>query len=129
MAVKKSALTRGVVGSQEGGKRIADLERRLIKCKRDFEKYFNGLEKKPPLAEFEALNRSFRELTRVGYSTSILRFKVENLIARWQVWRALWQRQMLRMEEGTYKTGVGAVPGSAVAKLRARRESRHGREK
>ncbi len=124
MAVKKSALTRGVVGSEEGGKRLADLERRLIKCKRGFEMYFNGIEKKPPLVEFEALKRAFRDLTRVGYSTSVLRFKVTNLIARWQTWRALWERQMLRMEEGSFKPGVGAAPGRATEQLRARRQRR-----
>lgn len=126
MAVKKSALTRGVVGSEEGGKQLQDLERRLINCKRGFEMYFNGVEKKPPLMEFESLKRSFRELTRVGYSTSVLRFKVENLIARWQAWRALWERQLQRMEEGTLKPGVGAAPGTAVERLRARRRQQRG---
>ena len=121
MAIKKSALTRGVVGSEEGGKQLQDLERRLINCKRGFEMYFNGVEKKPPLMEFEALKRSFRDLTRVGYSTSILRFKVENLIARWQAWRALWERQLQKMEEGTLKPGIGAAPGTAVERLRQRR--------
>ncbi len=120
VARKKSALTRGVVGSEEGGKRLADLERRLLQCKRNFELYFNGLEKKPPLVEFEALKRAFRDLTRVGYSTSVLRFKVQNLIARWQVWRALWERQMLKMEQGTYKPGVGAAPGRATERVRGR---------
>ena len=82
--------------------------------------YFNGLEKRPPLREFEGLKRSFRDLTRVGYSTSTLRFKVSNLIARWQVWRSLWERQMLRMEQGTYKPGVGAAPGRATERQRNR---------
>lgn len=121
MAVKKSALTRGVVGSLEGGKRLAELEARLMSCKRSFDMYFNGIEKTPPLVEFEALRRAFRDLTRTGYSTSALRFKVQNLIARWQTWAALWERQMQKMEEGTFKPGVGARPGRASEPPRPRK--------
>lgn len=104
----------------EGGKTLAELETRLMNCKRGFDMYFNGLEKTPPLVEFEALKRAFRDLTRTGYSTSALRFKVQNLIARWQTWRSLWERQLLKMEEGTYKPGVGARPGRAGEPVRGR---------
>lgn len=121
MAVKKSALTRGVMGSEEANKRLDALDMRIEKCKRAFDMYFNGFEKRPPLIEYEKLKRDIRNLRNTGYSTATLRFKVQNMIARWQVMSALWDRQLQKMETGEFKPGVGAKAGRASETLRQRR--------
>ncbi len=111
MAEKKTALTRGVKGSAETNAKLADLERRMLAVKRAFEMYFNGLEKRPPLVEFQQLTREFRGLSGSGYATATLRFKVQNTISRFNQYKTLWERQMRKFEEGSYKPGVGAAPG------------------
>ena len=121
MAKKKSALTRGVLGSEEANKRLDQLQMRMEKCKRSFDMYFNGFEKKPPLIEYEALKREVRNLRNTGYATATLRFKVQNLIARWSVMSSLWDRQLEKFERGEFKPGVGAKAGRASESLGRRR--------
>lgn len=121
MAKKKTAMTRGVLGSEEANKRLDQLQMRIEKCKRNFDMYFNGMEKKPPLREFEKLKRDIRNLQNTGYATATLRFKVQNLLARWQLISALWERNLQKMERGEFKPGVGARAGSATQRLRGGR--------
>ncbi|MCO4761780.1 MAG: hypothetical protein KC502_09765 [Myxococcales bacterium] len=111
MADKKLGLTRGVKGSAETNRELADIEQRMMKVKRAFEMYFSGVEKVPPLREFERLKRDVRAMTGTGYATATLRFKVQSLIARFNQYRNLWERQLRKFEDGTYRPGVGAAPG------------------
>ncbi|GEM_PF-3591967 len=121
MAKKKTAMTRGVLGSEEANKKLDALQLRIEKCKRKFDMYFNGIEKIPPLKEYDRLKRDVRDLRKTGYATATLRFKVQNMIARWQIISALWDRQLLKMERGEFKPGVGAKPGRDLSSLRQRR--------
>ena len=113
---KQKGFQSSVAGSSETNVRLAQLEQRLMRCKRSFEMYFSGLEKLPPLKKFDALKIDFRRLSEHRYSTAVLRFKVQNMMARWQSMRKLWERQMLQKERGSYKPGVGAAPGRAVGR-------------
>ena len=121
MAKKKSALTRGVLGSAEANNKLDTINVRIEKCKRSFDKFFNGFDKVPPLIEFGAIKREVRLLHKTGYSTATLRFKVQNMISHWQIMASLWERQMLKMERGEFKPGVGARAGSASENLRSHR--------
>ncbi len=121
MAKKKTAMTRGVMGSEEANRKLDALGVRIDKCKRGFDQYFNGLEKKPPLREYEQIKREIRSLQKVGYATATLRFKVQNMIARWQVMSALWDRNLQKLERGDIKFGVGARPSRGSKELKGGR--------
>lgn len=108
---KKGGATRGVKGSAVANKELADIERDMMKVKRGFELYFSGLEKVPPLREYEALKRAVRGLMSTGYATATLRFKVQSTIARFSQYRNLWDRQLRKFEDGSYRPGAGAAPG------------------
>ena len=115
MAEKKTTgMTRGVRGSTETNQDLADIEQRMMKVKRAFDMYFNGLEKAPPLVEYEQLKRAVRGMTGTGFATATLRFKVQSTIARFNQYRNLWDRQLKRFEDGTFKPGVGAAPGRST---------------
>lgn len=118
---KKTAINRGVLGSEAANKKLDQLEMRIEKIKRKFDAFFNGFEKKPPLVEFQALKREVRTLHKTGYSTATLRFKVQNMIARWQIMASLWERNMLKMERGEFKPGVGAKAGRPSSESIGRR--------
>lgn len=112
---KPSPHTRAPQGSEATNRKLSDLEQRLLRLKRDFEMYFNGFEKLPPLDAFERLKTDVRSLTNDNYSTAVLQFKVTNFISRFNQFRALWERQLQQFEVGQFKTGrrvslVGGAP-------------------
>ncbi len=97
------AVGKGPLGSEKAGQQLAQLEIRLEQLRRKMNMYFNGFDKVPPTFEFEALKREFREFASQGFSTGQSRFKAQNLIAKWQVMRTMWERDLARMEEGKFK--------------------------
>jgi len=103
---------KGPLGSEKATAQLVELEQKLERMRRKFAAYFNGFDRLPPTLEFEALKREFRELTSQTFSTGQSRFKVQNLIARWQLQRSMWERDLVRMEEGKFK------PGSQASALR-----------
>lgn len=112
---KPVGITRAVAGSEATNRKLAELETRMMALKRDFDMYFNGFEKLPPLARFDALEREVRGLTDSNYSTAILQFKVTNFISRFNQFRAMWRRQLQQLEDGDFKSGrkvslVGGKP-------------------
>lgn len=114
---KPSPHTRATQGSEATNRKLADLEQRLLSLKRDFEMYFNGFEKLPPLDAFERFKRDVRGLTNDNYATAILQFKVTNFISRFNQFRSLWERQLLQFEVGQFKVGrkVSLVGGRSRA--------------
>ena len=108
---KPSAATRGVMGSEKAVIQLAQLESKLELLTRKFNRYFNGFERVAPQLEFEAMKREMRDLQAQAFSTGQSRFKAQNLVARWQVHRSRWERDLARKEEGTFK------PGASVAAM------------
>jgi hypothetical protein len=105
-------MTRTIQGSEPTNRKLAELETRLRNLKRSFDMYFNGVDKLPPLSDFDALKRDVRGLTDANYSTAVLRFKVQNFVSRFNQFRSLWERQLQQLEDGSFKSGrrVALVP-------------------
>jgi hypothetical protein len=109
------------MGSSEAQRVIVRLEKELRDLKRAFELYFAGVERRPPIEDFEKLKKSFAGLVGRGFATAQVRFRVENLLSRWQTYRAKWERDLAKMEVGKFKRGIGAAPGRGVEESRARK--------
>ncbi len=109
---KQTGMTRAIQGSEATNRKLAELETRLRNLKRSFDMYFNGIDKLPPLTDFDALKRDVRGLTDANYATAVLRFKVQNFISRFNQFRSLWERQLQQLEDGSFKSGrrVALVP-------------------
>ncbi len=103
------AVGRGPVGSEKAAQQLAHLEIRLEQIRRKLNMYFNGFERVPPTLEFDALKREFREFASQGFSTGQARFKAQNLISKWNMMKAMWERDLVRMEEGKYKPNAHHV--------------------
>ncbi len=103
--------SKGPLGSDRAGQQMAAIENRLEHLRRKFQMYFNGFDRTPPITEFEALKRDVRDLQQSGFVTAQARFKAQNLVARFQVQRALWDRELQRREEGLARPGVAAPKG------------------
>ncbi len=110
---------RAPVGSEKAAQQLTHLEQRLEVVRRKFQQYFNGFDRQPPTLEYEALKREFREFQSNTYSTGQARFKAQNLMARWQLQRTIWERDLQKMEEGTYKTGVSRAGRQGQGQIEA----------
>ncbi len=97
------AVGKGPVGSEKAAQQLQYLEQRIEIMRRKFNMYFNGFERVPPNVEFDQLKREFREFATQGFSTGQARFKAQNLIARWNLLKNIWDRDLQRMEEGKFK--------------------------
>ena len=75
---KPVGMTRGVLGSDATNRKLTELDTRMLSLKREFDQYFNGIDRLPPLLHFENLKRDVRALTSTNYATAVLRFKVQN---------------------------------------------------
>lgn len=97
------AIGKGPVGSDKAAQQLQHLETRLEVIRRKFNMYFNGFEKTPPTLEFDSLKREFREFGTQAFSSPTFRFKAQNLIAKWNLMRTMWERDLQRMEDGRFK--------------------------
>lgn len=102
---------KGPLGSDKATAQMNALESKIDHLRRKFQMYFNGFDRIPPVTEYEALKREFRELQQTGFVTAQARFKAQNLVARFQVQRGLWDRELMRREEGLARPGLAAPHG------------------
>jgi ABC-type arginine transport system ATPase subunit len=103
------------VGSDRAAQQMAAIEGRIDHLRRKFQMYFNGFDRVPPLTEYESLKRDVRELQQTGFATQQARFKAQNLTARFQVQRSMWDRELVRREEGLARPGQAAVKSHGPA--------------
>jgi len=89
--------------SQQIKKRIETLTRDLDSLRFTFEQYFLGLERIPPLAKRQAVQRSFRDLANAYIKNTALKFKLKQLVARHSSLSNYWNRILRQIDEGTYK--------------------------
>ena len=105
--------SKGPLGSDRAGQQMAAIESRLEHLRRKFQMYFNGFDRTPPTTEYDALKRDVRELQQTSFVTAQARFKAQNLVARFQVQRSMWDRELVRREEGLTRPGVAPLKGHA----------------
>ena len=98
--------------TKEIDKELDTLETALTSLKRDYEIYFSGGSKLPPLSGHRRLEnqmRRFSTLTSLSYAQ---RFRFNNINARFNTFADLWNKQMRYKEEG--RTPSGGVLQTAV---------------
>lgn len=70
---------------------------RLIK---EWERFFAGVRKTPPVGERERLTRRLRVLTDEGAGRHAEQFRLEQLQSRFQSYSMMWERMLREREEG-----------------------------
>ncbi len=101
--------SKGPLGSDRAAQQMLAIESRIEHLRRKFQMYFNGFDRVPPLTEYDALKRDVRDLQQTGFATQQARFKAQNLVARFQVQRSMWDRELVRREEGLARPGQAPV--------------------
>ena len=90
------------------GPDVVQLERWLDDLARRWERYFARDPKvpRPPERERAALERRLRDVSREEIRSTVLQFRLEQLLHRFSTYTALWQRQLREQEEA--RTARGA---------------------
>jgi len=83
---------------------LTQLHGRLEALRKEYERYFMGLEKRPPHAEKERVIRAIKLFDPGG--NSVDRFKHRNLVQRLVTFQQYWTRIERAMEAGTYRREV-----------------------
>jgi len=90
---------------------LEELDLALTMLKRDYEIYFSGGLKLPPLEAHRKIEGEIRKLSRITGLNYAQRFRYNNLSARFNSYVDLWNKQMRYKEEGrTPSGGVLQIP-------------------
>lgn len=97
MAVKSNMYKQGASRAEAAvalDREIAKLEEDIRRLKNDFDIYFNGAQKRPPL---EARARVDSQIRRVSDNRSLSyaqRYQLNSIVAKYTSYRELWRRNM-----------------------------------
>jgi len=71
-----------------------------------YEKYFLGIDRKPPEQERKKISGKARELRSANIRNTALKFKINTLFAKLISFERMWDRTLREIEDGTYKRDV-----------------------
>src|SRR3954470_10864087 len=106
---------------------LDELEKRLERLRSLYEQYFIGIEKIEPSVPRQDVDRRIHALRKTQIRNTAKRFKLQNIIQRYNAFQQYWVRICREIENGTYHRHVaraqsrfGDVPLTAAARRRAR---------
>ena len=76
------------------------IEKSIRQLQIDWEKFFGGVEKKPPVDAKARLEALFRRYANAEIRNNTERFRFQNLTSRYQTFAELWAKRLRAMEEG-----------------------------
>ena len=85
---------------------LHDTEVKLARLRALYEQYFQGIEKLEPTVARKDMDRSMEFLKKNLPRNTALRFRTQQLSARYGTYLTYWQRITREIEEGTYKRDV-----------------------
>ncbi len=71
-----------------------------------YEKYFLGIDRRPPEQERKRVSQKAREMRNAAIRNTALKFKINTLFAKLLSFERMWDRTLREIEDGTYKRDV-----------------------
>jgi hypothetical protein len=71
-----------------------------------YEKYFLGIDRRPPDEERKRISKKAREMRESLVKNTALKFKIGTLFAKLLSFERMWDRTLREIEDGTYKRDV-----------------------
>ena len=71
-----------------------------------YEKYFLGIDRRPPEAQRRQVSEKMRLLKTTTVKNTALKFRIQTLFAKLISFERMWDRTLREIEEGTYKRDV-----------------------
>ncbi len=106
---------------------IDEIQRFMQQVKNEFEMYFMGILRRPPLEKHRELKRMFHQITQNPPVNTGVVYKIRVLRTRFNSLSLLWLRTVKQIEEGTYK-GQRFMADRREAQRKKERESRKSAE-
>jgi hypothetical protein len=85
---------------------IDELDEGITSLQVLYEKYFLGIDRRPPEQERKKVSTRMRELRTTTVKNTALKFRIQTLFAKLISFERMWDRTLREMEEGTYKRDV-----------------------
>ena len=95
-----------MITSERLGEELDAAEERLTWLYTTYEKYFVGVDRRPPERERKELSERIRKFRTSTTKNTALRFRINTIFARLLSYERLWDRTLREMEEGTYRRDV-----------------------
>ena len=87
----------------EVAQEVEDVEVALHALRGQYEQYFMGIEKRPPVWAHDQFKKRLTALKTVPARNSALSFRIQSLQATALTYERLWSRTLQEIEDGTYK--------------------------
>jgi len=81
---------------------LEQIDRKLRELVTGYEQYFAGVEKREPMLDREKLAKRLRKLVTRRITQTELRFRTQNLSARYNSYSGYWDRILRLIDEGRY---------------------------
>jgi hypothetical protein len=102
---KASAAAAGASWAQVA-EEVDGVEALLHALRGQYEQFFLGIEKRPPLKAHQQFTKRLSALRTVPARNSALSFRIQSLQAAASTYERLWSRTLQEMEDGTYRRDV-----------------------
>ena len=85
---------------------LDELEEAITNLQVLYEKYFLGIDRRPPEQERLRVSRKMREMRTTMVRNTALKFRINTLFAKLISFERMWDRTLREIEEGIYKRDV-----------------------
>ncbi|HEY2029797.1 MAG TPA: MXAN_5187 C-terminal domain-containing protein [Myxococcales bacterium] len=85
---------------------IDELDESMSQLQVLYEKFFLGIDRRPPEQERKKVSTRMRQLRTTMVKNTALKFRIQTLFAKLISFERMWDRTLREMEEGTYKRDV-----------------------
>jgi hypothetical protein len=82
---------------------LDELDESMINLQVLYEKYFLGIDRRPPDNERKRVSTKMRELRTTLVRNTMLKFRINTLFAKLISFERMWDRTLREIEDGTYK--------------------------
>ncbi len=106
--------------AKELTEKLDELEQRVDRLRSLYEQFFQGIERVEPAMERDAIHRQLLELRTVKTRNTGLRFRINQMVARYTTFENYWSRVVKQIQDGTYQRDV--FKARLHAKLREEKE-------
>jgi hypothetical protein len=97
---------------------VNDLQKRLEELRRAWDRYFQGIDRVPPVPIREKLGRELNQARMRRDLVSTDRFRLQQVQQRYNSYGRLWDRQMREIEAGTFKRHLAKADRKRSAKTK-----------
>ena len=84
---------------------LQDFARRLEALRKTYDRFFMGQEKIVPQPARDKLSRDLRNSKLNNARNTSVKFRFQNLMMRLSTYIGYWERQMRRIEDGSFRPG------------------------